>query len=260
MALTLENINIGTLANDGTGDPLRVAFTKINNAFAILNQAGSGGPPGALQYTSGNFTTGSSSLIFDSGRNQLNLNANLIPITYADVNIGNANNTINGMYLSSTALYVGNIHLVESGNTISFPVTGDAVAKASLAGLNNISLLNNLNVGNSSMLCTTAITLDNSVNQLIYHTDPTTFTSMTAKVTSTDGITGYTQTVTLSIAKKQDNSQADFSAHSTIFAGTPLTRYNVDINNNTGVPVLRILVNPIVNEILNHTIEVTTYN
>ena len=34
MSLNLANINIGTLANDGTGDPLRLAFTKINQNFA----------------------------------------------------------------------------------------------------------------------------------------------------------------------------------------------------------------------------------
>lgn len=31
-----EYINVGTTANDGTGDPLRVAFEKINNNFTNL--------------------------------------------------------------------------------------------------------------------------------------------------------------------------------------------------------------------------------
>jgi hypothetical protein len=33
---TYEIINIGALPNDGSGDPLRVAFDKINNNFANL--------------------------------------------------------------------------------------------------------------------------------------------------------------------------------------------------------------------------------
>lgn len=33
---TLEVINVGATANDGTGDPLRVAFEKVNNNFAAL--------------------------------------------------------------------------------------------------------------------------------------------------------------------------------------------------------------------------------
>ncbi len=33
-------INIGTLPNDGQGDPLRVAFGKINNNFSQLYNTG----------------------------------------------------------------------------------------------------------------------------------------------------------------------------------------------------------------------------
>lgn len=32
----LSNVNIGTGASSGNGDPIRVAFTKINNNFAVL--------------------------------------------------------------------------------------------------------------------------------------------------------------------------------------------------------------------------------
>lgn len=32
----LEVINVGATANDGTGDPLRIAFEKVNNNFAAL--------------------------------------------------------------------------------------------------------------------------------------------------------------------------------------------------------------------------------
>jgi hypothetical protein len=37
MAVNYEIINIGALPNDGSGDPLRVAFGKINNNFATLS-------------------------------------------------------------------------------------------------------------------------------------------------------------------------------------------------------------------------------
>mgnify|MGYP003704523355 CR=1 FL=1 len=37
---TLEVINVGSTANDGTGDPLRVAFEKVNNNFANLWSTG----------------------------------------------------------------------------------------------------------------------------------------------------------------------------------------------------------------------------
>jgi hypothetical protein len=36
--MSITNINTGNIANDGSGDPLRVAFQKINQNFqAILN-------------------------------------------------------------------------------------------------------------------------------------------------------------------------------------------------------------------------------
>ena len=35
--MTITNINIGTIANDGTGDDLREAFIKVNNNFAELD-------------------------------------------------------------------------------------------------------------------------------------------------------------------------------------------------------------------------------
>lgn len=38
-----EVINLGSAPNDGTGDKLRVAFTKVNNNFTELYQTGGGG-------------------------------------------------------------------------------------------------------------------------------------------------------------------------------------------------------------------------
>lgn len=36
--MTIQLINIGALPNDGTGDPLRVAFQKVNNNFIYTQQ------------------------------------------------------------------------------------------------------------------------------------------------------------------------------------------------------------------------------
>jgi hypothetical protein len=35
--MTIQTINLGNYANDGTGDDLRTAFTKVNANFALLN-------------------------------------------------------------------------------------------------------------------------------------------------------------------------------------------------------------------------------
>ena len=36
MSINFANVNIGANAGDGSGDPLRVAFTKINSNFANI--------------------------------------------------------------------------------------------------------------------------------------------------------------------------------------------------------------------------------
>lgn len=36
--MAIQYINVGTLPNDGEGDPLRTAFQKINNNFATIQQ------------------------------------------------------------------------------------------------------------------------------------------------------------------------------------------------------------------------------
>lgn len=39
--MAIEIIDVGSTANDGTGDPLRTAFQKINNNFAFIQTASS---------------------------------------------------------------------------------------------------------------------------------------------------------------------------------------------------------------------------
>lgn len=47
-----EIIRVGSLPNDGTGDPLRVAFAKVNNNFTELYSLSTAeGPNGAIQYS-----------------------------------------------------------------------------------------------------------------------------------------------------------------------------------------------------------------
>lgn len=37
--MAIQYVNVGTLPNDGEGDPLRTAFQKINNNFATMQQS-----------------------------------------------------------------------------------------------------------------------------------------------------------------------------------------------------------------------------
>jgi hypothetical protein len=50
--MTQQTIDIGTTANDGTGDPLRTAFDKINDNFTELYGGSGGGAPSIQSVTS----------------------------------------------------------------------------------------------------------------------------------------------------------------------------------------------------------------
>lgn len=60
-------INIGTLPNDGTGDPLRTAYSKINDNFAELYEGISIGPGVGLILDFGTFTASSAGVDVDFG-------------------------------------------------------------------------------------------------------------------------------------------------------------------------------------------------
>jgi hypothetical protein len=36
--MAINNINIGAVENDGTGDPIRTAFDTVNDNFAFVHQ------------------------------------------------------------------------------------------------------------------------------------------------------------------------------------------------------------------------------
>jgi len=54
MSINFANVQVGTTAGDGTGDPLRLAFTKINLNFA--NIAGGNLGAGNVAYTPANIS------------------------------------------------------------------------------------------------------------------------------------------------------------------------------------------------------------
>ena len=51
--MAIQRVNIGTIANDGTGDDLREAFVKVNNNFTELDIRQSEKTPGANLGTAG---------------------------------------------------------------------------------------------------------------------------------------------------------------------------------------------------------------
>jgi hypothetical protein len=71
--MAFDVINTGTTANDGTGDPLRTAFTKTNTNFALAVEGATGSTPNNVPVFDG--TTGK--LVKDSGVSIATLTAGL---------------------------------------------------------------------------------------------------------------------------------------------------------------------------------------
>jgi hypothetical protein len=111
-----QTINIGTTANDGTGDPLRTAFDKVNDNFTELysDDAGDVGSIIAGTGISVDQATGDVTITNDSPDQTVTLTASTgmsITGTYPDFTIasviqGNATHT--GDVTGSTALTIAN--------------------------------------------------------------------------------------------------------------------------------------------------------
>jgi hypothetical protein len=267
MSVTVENIDIGNVANDGTGDPLRVAFQKIQNNFTALSTLSfpsPGGANGAIQYNlNGLNFAGTSNLVYDSANNNVDLGANIVINNGAVINFGSSSSPIHQVFVSNAGLAIGNVTMTETGNTINFSLLGSPGSKISLAGLNdinvtgniitsgNVALGNSLAYGNTIIGSFEVITPDNTANQILWQQPYANLTSGSFKITSTT-LQGsqYTQYGVVDVTRTSDGSEVIFNAHSTLFTGAPVTVYNVDyIFGN-----IAIMVSPRFNENVSHLV------
>ena len=254
MPITSANIDIGDLPNDGTGDPLRVAFDKINSNFEELALLGPGGPTGAIQYKDANaLPAGTANFTYDANNNTINFGGNFIPTSDANIDIGSNNYRVGNLYLANSALNLGNVTVVESGNTISFPITVLPSTEASLQ-VNNLTVNGTLNLENTELNAFDINTTTNTANQVVYETPATGFNSGTFKIISREQSTNNSQSVIIELTKDNNNTYVRMVAHGTTFE-TPannvwVTKYNADI----GFGNVRLMVSPARNSTIKHTI------
>lgn len=260
MPITSANIDIGELPNDGSGDPLRVAFDKINNNFEELALLAPSGPLGAIQFKDANaLPTGTANFVYNADENTINFGGNFIPTTDGDVDIGSTDLRVGNLWLSNTSLKLGNISVNESGNTISFPVT---ILPSTLASIEvndvtaqgNLTVVGSLNLEGTSLGTFDIITTTSDANQIVYETPITSFNSGTFEIISREDGTDNAQSVILEITKSNDNARVSMAAHSTLFlVPAPdiwVTKYNADM----GYGNVRVMVSPARNSTITHTI------
>jgi hypothetical protein len=113
--MTINYVNLGNFANDGTGDDLLTAFTKVNNNFTALD----------IALVSGGANLGAGIPIFVGKTSSVEVGDNL---TFRSLVAGtNTNITYNGTSIT-----------ISSANTVLTDITGDLDVK-------NFSIISTLN-------------------------------------------------------------------------------------------------------------------
>lgn len=96
-----------------------------------------------------------------------------------------------------------------------------------------------------------AYTLGNTPNQIIFETPMATFTQGKFQINSSNPGTQDSQNITLSASRKNNGTSLRFVGYGTLFEGSPVTTYNMDVASGN----VRILCSPLTADpILNHFI------
>ena len=144
-----QNINIGTNANDGTGDPLRTAFQKINDNFAELY----GDDSSADTFTSPQITTPTIT--------------GLTTIDSIDIKHNTITTNVTNANLELNASGTGNIELLTDTNiTGTVSVTGLSTL-ASFKGATGVTVTAILDEDTMSSNSATAVATQQSIKAYI---------------------------------------------------------------------------------------------
>jgi hypothetical protein len=251
--VTLGNVDIGELPNDGTGDPLRTAFDKINHNFEELATLAPNGPAGSFQFEDNGSPNGTANFAYVSSNNTISLGANIAPI--GNVTIGTNAIPIANIFLAKQGLRIGNVSVVESGNVLSFPISVLPINKASFEINNldsdgNVTATGNIIAANTKISSFEIDTYSNIADQVIFQMPATLMKNGRFVVDSREISSNNSQTATVVINKATNNLSAKFSVYGTVFSGNVVTDYNVDV----GYGNVRLMVKPFPNVTVTHTV------
>ena len=178
--MAVQTINIGNIANDGTGDDLRVAFAKINSNFTELNQrivaqadgTNLGSGEGVFYVKEGN-QLGFKSLIAGSNvtltstANEITINApDPIKSIQFDAGVGSFTLTASG-----GLNFVGgqNIDTTITENSVTFDIDSeDLVSRDTSPTLGGVLNANNFDINSINTLTADNIISNNSITATNY--------------------------------------------------------------------------------------------
>ena len=236
------NINVGTLPNDGLGDPLRIAFSKINNNFSNLISTLGGNLSSTIELTQVEDFRETTSIENNLYINQLSIfNNNVSTVTSTPLPI--VSTPINSANLATQIGPFGNQLYINIGNTPN-DGQGDPLRVAFGKINNNFSNL---------FFTTTNTTLSYTVgvlDQIIFEADANKFTQAEFKIQTSDSEGPNSQNITISAQMKNSGTNVRWTGYATIFDGSPLTNYNLEVIGGNVV----IIAKPIANTTMTHFI------
>lgn len=239
--MTQEVIDTGALPNDGSGDPLRVAFDKINNNFANLMALV---PTANVELVDPNqFPDGGSNTANANFSGNITINANNI---YLGSSVPAIQNDPTAKMLEFTQP-IGpfwNQEYINVGATAN-DGTGDPLRVAFEKINNNFS-----NLFFTGTTTYTVYTVGNIPGQVIFETPANTFTQASFMIRSSDTGTPDSQEITITAQISNDNANVKYTGYGTTFFGNALTRYSMDVLDGN----VRLMADPLVDEVLLHFI------
>ena len=216
-----QNINIGTSANKGDGDPIRTAFTKVNANFTELF-ALHDGTLAQKADIQGSVFADDSTVMIDAVSSKINLDGtvkgNIIPDTNIAYDIGSDTKRFKDLYLSGTTIHLGS-------STMSVDNTGNFQFSGGLKSNNPI-------VGDDSTLLVD--TANSSIPYAVLSGNPTTV----AGYGITDALALGTSATT-ALAGDTTFSFADITSKPTTIAGYGITdAFDGAYGSLTGAPTI----------------------
>jgi hypothetical protein len=173
-----QNINIGTSANKGDGDPIRTAFDKVNANFTELF-ANHDGTISHSMDIKGSVFGDDSTVLIDAVSNKINLDGtvkgNIIPDTNVTYDIGSSSYRFKDLWLSGTTIHIGS-STMSVDNTGNFQFSGGIKSNNPIVGDDSTLLVDTANssipyavLSGTPTIASTTTDLSEGTN--LYYTD-----------------------------------------------------------------------------------------
>ena len=152
MSSDVKLVNVGTVANDGSGDAIRSAFQAVNSNFSNIDNR---------------ISTGNYGVVYSGTYIQANLSLSSLGPTYSNSlevyttanvagNVRLANLTVNNAFVASTVTSTGNTYVQDSLN-----ITNNAHITKNLVVVGNLTVL-----GNSATISSSDLAIQDSIINL----------------------------------------------------------------------------------------------